>query len=304
MNLKQLHYLTALHSTLSFTLGAKQCGVSQSTFSGGIAALETALGAQLVERDPKHVLFTEVGLGVIERARPLLSAAQDLEAYADSANEPMQGQLTLAAIPSIAPFLLTPLILSVRQKYPKLRLMLREMQSAPLLAKLRDGSLDVGLIALPYDTAGLHLMPLFNEPLMLIAASNDELAAVAQPTLAHLDPNRLILLQEGHCLREHTLQSCSFTERSTAAIEASSLPTLVQMVEAGLGVALLPEMAVNSRLIQPALASGAIIARAFAKPAPTRGIALVTRNTHSRKQAFEAIAQLIQDVHKPKRKLF
>jgi LysR family transcriptional regulator, hydrogen peroxide-inducible genes activator len=297
MNLKQLAYLVALHRTQSFTLAAKQSGVSQSTLSGGIAALEATLGAQLVERDKQHVRFTQLGLGVVERASPMLSAAHDLQLFVDSGNLPMHGSLTLAAIPSIAPFLLAPLITEARKKYPHLKILLRETQTEDLLSNLREGSLDMGLIALPYDTSGLQVQPLYTEPLMLISASTDLMAEIAQPTLAHLDPERLILLQEGHCLRDHTLQSCSFAERSSAAIEASSLLTLVQMVEAGLGVALLPEMAVSSALVQTSITLGHLVARPFAKPAPQRGIALVTRSTHSQQHAFEEMGRLIQQLH-------
>jgi LysR family hydrogen peroxide-inducible transcriptional activator len=206
----------------------------------------------------------------------------------------MQGSLTVAAIPSIAPFLLAPFVLAAQQQYPKLKLLLREIQTEALLAQLRSGALDMGIIALPYDTTGLHVIPLYNEPLVLISSANDHLAGIAHPTLADLEPERLILLQEGHCLREHTLQSCSFAERSSAAIEASSLATLVHMVEAGLGVALLPNMAVRSRLVQPSIAADALVARPFAKPAPQRGIAVVTRNTHSQQLAIAALAMLIK----------
>ncbi len=298
MNLKQLSYLAALHKSGSFTAAAKACGVSQSTLSGGIAALEATLDAALVERNKgnnqQHVLFTPLGEGVVARAAPMLAAAHDLQAFVDSGNLPMQGTLTLAAIPSIAPFLLAPFILTVQKKYPKLKVLLREQQTEPLLEHLRDGTLDMGIIALPYDTTGLQVLPLYNEPLVLISAANDALAGILHPTLAQLNPERLILLQEGHCLREHTLQSCSFQERSSAAIEASSLATLVQMVEAGLGVALLPAMAVHSRLVQPGIDGGTLVAREFAKPAPQRTIALVTRNTHSQQQAFAELALVIK----------
>ncbi len=299
MNLKQLAYLAALHQTNSFTAAAKACGVSQSTLSGGIAALEATLGAVLVERNKgnnqQHVLFTPLGQGVVERAVPMLTAAHDLQAFVDSGNQPMQGTLMLAAIPSIAPFLLAPFVLQCQREYPKLKLQLRETQTETLLAQLRSGALDVGIIALPYDTTGLHVMPLYTEPLVLISAANDQLAGLVQPTLADLAPERLILLQEGHCLREHTLQSCSFAERHSSAIEASSLATLVQMVEAGLGVALLPEMAVRSRLVQPGIDGGTLVARPFAKPAPQRGIALVTRNTHSQQLAIAQLGLMLKN---------
>lgn len=294
MNLKQLAYLAALHKTSSFTLAAKACGVSQSTLSGGIAALEATLNASLVERGTQYVRFTPVGEGVVARAGAMLTAAHDLQAFVDSGNQPMQGTLTVAAIPSVAPFLLAPFILAVQAQYPKLKVLLREQQTEPLLAHVREGTLDMGIMALPYDTTGLHVLPIYAEPLLLISAASDQLAGILHPTLADLEPQRLILLQEGHCLREHTLQSCSVAERSAAAIEASSLATLVQLVEAGLGVALLPAMAVRSRLVAPGIAGGTLVARSFAKPAPQRTIALVTRHTHSQQQAFAALAAVVK----------
>ena len=156
----------------------------------------------------------------------------------------------------------------------------------------------MGIVALPYDTTGLQVQALFSEPLLLIASPHDAIARARQASLTTLPAERLILLQEGHCLREHTLQSCSVSERATAAIEAASLLTLVQMVEAGLGVALLPQMAVKSRLVQPAIASGLLVALPFAAPAPQRGIALVTRSTHSKQQAFDELAEMLRSLSK------
>ena len=295
MNLKQLQYLAALHKTRSFTAAAKLCGVSQSTLSGGIAALETTLVASLVERDTQHVLFTPLGEGVVERAAPMLAASLDLQRFVQSSSQPMQGTITLAAIPSIAPFMLAQLLEKLHAQYPKLKVLVRELQTAALLAQLREGALDMGIIALPYDTAGLSVQHLFNEPLVLIAAPFDALARSKQASLATLEPERLILLQEGHCLREHTLQSCSLAERATAAIEASSLLTMVHMVEAGLGVALLPEMAIRSRLVMPAVQAGTLVALPFAKPAPQRGVALVSRSTMTQQDVLQAVAGLLRE---------
>ncbi len=297
MNLKFLTYLLALHQTQQFTTAAKHCGVSQSTLSDGIAALEATLGATLVERDKQTLRFTDLGLGVVTRAQVIVTAAQDLQAYVETGNQAMQGSLTVAAIPSIAPFVLAPFVSTAQQQYPKLKLMLRELQTQTIMAQLRGGTLDMGIIALPYDTTGVTVLPLFQEPLLLITSANDPAADLAHASLTSLKPEHLILLQEGHCLRAHTLQSCNFAERSTAAVEASSMATLVHWVQAGFGVALMPNMAIHSPLVQAGVVAGTLFAKPFAPPAPLRTIAIAYRRTHSQQAAIVQLGMLLKQQH-------
>ncbi len=288
-SLRQLSYLVKLSEKLSFTQAAQACFVTQSTLSGGIQELERQLGAQLVERDRQHVRMTAIGVEVVERARALLSMATDLVQRASSAAEPMTGLMRLGAIPTIAPFMLPGLVRTARERYPKLRFALREETTSRSLEQLRDGSLDVALIALPYDTTGLLVRPLFDDELWLITAAGDPASRPAKPSVAQLDPQRLLLLEEGHCLRSHTLQGCGLAERANASgIEATSVTTLVQMVEEGLGIALLPEMALRAGL----LAGTSVIARPMGSPAPRRGIALVARASTARVSEFEALAEI------------
>jgi LysR family hydrogen peroxide-inducible transcriptional activator len=286
-SMRQLSYLVKLSETLNFTQAAGACFVTQSTLSGGIQELERQLGAQLVERDRQHVRMTPVGVDVVERARVLLSMAGDLVAHATRAAEPMTGLLRLGAIPTIAPYLLPVLLRTSRERHPKLRIALREDPSARLLERVRDGSLDFALIALPYDVSGLLSRELFVEELWLIAAEGDPAARRARPNVASLDPERLLLLEEGHCLRSHTLAGCGLAEQANASgIEASSVATLVQMVEEGMGIALLPEMAIRAG----ALNGTSVVARPMAAPAPRRGIAIVARASTARTAEFEALA--------------
>jgi LysR family hydrogen peroxide-inducible transcriptional activator len=302
-SLRQLSYLVKLSEKLNFTQAAQASFVTQSTLSGGIQELERQLGAQLVERDRQHVRMTPVGADVVERARALLSMAADLVAHASHAAEPMTGLLRLGAIPTIAPYLLPVLLRTSRERHPKLRIALREDPTARLLERVRDGSLDFALIALPYDVTGLLSRELFVEELWLIAAEGDPAARRARPNVSALDPERLLLLEEGHCLRSHTLEGCGLSERANpSGLEASSVATLVQMVEEGLGIALLPEMAIRAG----ALNGTSVIARPIAAPAPRRGIAMVARASTARTAEFDALsaiaATLAREPRTPRRR--
>jgi LysR family hydrogen peroxide-inducible transcriptional activator len=288
-SLRQLSYLVRLSERLNFTQAAEASFVTQSTLSGGIQELERQLGARLVERDRQHVRMTPVGAEVVERARVLLSMTADLVEHAARAAEPMTGLLRLGAIPTIAPFMLPALVRTARDRHPRMRIALREDTTVRLLQQVRDGALDFGLIALPWETTGLKVRPLFDDELWLIAAEGDPAAKPARPSVASLDPQRLLLLEEGHCLRSHTLEGCGLTERANpSGIEASSVTTLVQMVEEGLGIALLPEMAVRAGL----LVGSSVIARPIGAPAPRRGIALVARASTARVEEFEALGTI------------
>ncbi len=292
LSLRQLAYLVALSETLNFTRAAERCFVTQSTLSAGIRELEQHLDALLFERDRQSVRLTDVGRALAERARGLLSAAQDFVAAARAAARPLQGTVTLGAIPTIAPFLLPALLRRMRRAMPELTVLLREEQTQRLLEELEGGSIDFALIALPMEVGRLQAVPLFEEELWLIAAEDDPLARLRQPAVAQIDMERFMLLGDGHCLREHSLQACQQgrrgRQRLPSAIEATSLPTLVQMVEAGLGVSLLPEMAVKAGF----LVGTKVVARPLAAPAPKRQIALVTRSTTSRSALVERIREL------------
>lgn len=282
VSLKQLAYLVALSETLNFTRAAERCFVTQSTLSAGIRELETALDVALFERDRQSVALTPMGLELVGRARAVLSQTLDLVNTAQSAAGPFEGTVTLGAIPTIAPFLLPPLLRQMREQMPALTTLLREEQTASLLSGIEEGDIDFALIALPMDVGRLQVLPVFTEELWLIAAEDDPLARLLHPKVSQIDLQRLMLLGEGHCLREHSLEACVSgrrgRQREPSSIEASSLPTLVQMVEAGLGVALLPEMAVKAGF----LVGSKVVARPLAAPAPRREIALVARPTSPR----------------------
>jgi len=292
-SLRQLSYLIAVSESLNFTQAASVCHVTQSTLSGGIQELERLLDATLVERDRHAVRMTPVGDAVVERARSLLSMANDLVEHAAQVGRPMTGLLRLGAIPTIAPYLLPPLLRISRERHPSLRIALREDQTARLLQQVRAGDLDFALIALPYETDELKLAPLFDEELWLIALPCDAAARLARPRVDQLDPERMLLMEDGHCLRTHTLTGCGLGERANpGGLEASSVSTLVQMVEEGLGFGLLPEMAIRSG----ALNQTTVMARPIAAPAPKRTIAMVARPSTARGVEFDAIADIARSL--------
>ena len=257
-----------------------------------VAAHVADVGVQLVERDRQSVLMTPIGLDIAARARNIVAATQDLVDRAAGVAEPMCGALRLGVIPTIAPFLLPATLRLVRERYPRLRLTLREDLTVHLIERLNAGQLDLALIALPFATDTLLVEPLFDDPLWLVGRIDEPLLQSESPALTPPIVERLLLLEEGHCLRDHTLQACARPDqKSPGAVEATSLLTLLQMVESGLGLALIPEMAVNSRLAD----SPGLRARPLAAPGPLRTIALVARRSTSRIGELKALGAVLRE---------
>ena len=289
-SLRQLGYLVALAQHLNFTRAAAACFVTQSTLSAGLKELEATLGAALVERDRQSVLMTPLGLEVAARARVLLAAAEDLVQLAAASSEPMTGTLRLGAIPTLAPFLLPRILPGLRSKYPRLKLLLREDVSASLLHRLEDGRLDFALLALPYDTAEMQVRTLFDDEFWLVGREDDPALKAKRASVSAPVAQRLVLLEEGHCLREHTLAACTRSESSNrSGVEATSLLTLVQMVESGIGLALVPEIALTGGLLK----GTTLLARPLTSPAPKRTIALLARRSSARQAELAALGDVI-----------
>lgn len=289
--IKQLRYLIALSETLSFTKAAEACFVGQSTLSAGLKELEDSLGVQLVERDKHSVSMTPIGRGVVERAQRLIVQADDLVDFVGGSAGSMVGVIKLGVIPTIAPFLLPSLLPKVREQYPNLQVVLREDLSANLMDKLNRHELDFALIALPYDTQGFLVKELFDDEFWLVANEADPVFQNKEIQLNNKLTDRLLLLEEGNCLRDHTLKACKRSQLAKHdGIEATSLLTLVQMVESGLGIALLPEMAVKSGLLKQTQ----LVARPLSSSAPKRKIALVARASTARIEEFNALVKVIK----------
>lgn len=293
-SLRQLKYLVAVAQHLSFTKAAESCFVSQSTLSTGLKELEQTMGAQLIERDRQNVSVTPLGEEVVARAIKLLAGAEDLVEYTQHTGHAMTGTIKLGVIPTIAPFLLPQVLPRIRNEYQDLKITLREDLTANLLQRVLDHQLDFALIALPYATEGLLVKELYGDEFWLAAYPDEPALKAPEVKVPAALAERLLLLEEGHCLREHSLRACRQKEAASAyGIEATSILTLVQMVEAGLGVALLPEMAIKSGILN----NTSLMARPLSPPAPKRGIALVARQTTARIDEFMAIANIITSAH-------
>lgn len=280
-SLKQLRYLVALEEHRHFGKAAASCFVSQSTLSAGLKELETALDAELVERNNRSVVFTALGLEVSNRAKRVLREAEELTELASRGREPLSGRLRLGVIPTIAPYLLPKTLPVLRKAYPKLQLYLTEDQTARLLALLEDGTLDLVLLALPYHADNVETLPLFKDGFQLVTRKDSPLAQKKAATTADLKDADLLLLAEGHCLREHALAACRLPQ-ADSGFAGASLNTLVEMVAGGLGVTLLPDMAVPMHVPK----QGELVARPFDRSGAGRQIGLAWRTTSSRGAEF------------------
>jgi LysR family hydrogen peroxide-inducible transcriptional activator len=290
--LKQLKYFIALSETLNFTQAAERCFVGQSTLSTGLKELEDTLGIQLVERDRQKVSLTPVGFEVLERARSILSSGEDLLDYIQESAGVTKGYVRLGVIPTIAPFVLPKLLPLLRKTYPELKVLLREDLTQHLLHKVRNYELDFAIIALPFDTNGLLVKEIYDDEFWLIGPVNHVALKNPDVRMTHKMSDQILLLEEGHCLRDHTLMACKKTEIDQEhGAEATSLLTLVQMVESEIGLALLPEMAIKAGILKHTN----LIARPLLPPSPRRKIALIARTSTARIEVFNQIVQLIKN---------
>lgn len=288
--LKQLEYLVALADARHFGRAAEASHVTQSTLSAGVAELERLLGVTLVERG-RRIVLTPVGERVATRARRVLGEAEGLVEAAYAGARPLSGALRLGVIPTIAPFLLPRVLPGLRAAYPDLKLYLREETSAPLCDALSKGSLDAVLLALPWACGDVATAELFDDAFYVAFAPGELDGPPIAVAPEALQPDRLLLLEDGHCLRGQALAACGRPElRADPTVLGTSLGTLMQMVDNGLGLTLLPEVAIAAGI----LAGTRVLARPLAAPNPTRRIALVWRATSPRAQEFTLLAAALR----------
>lgn len=290
--LRQLAYLVELSGRLNFRVAAEGQFVTQSTLSAGIKELESVLGVQLVERDNRNVRLTAIGEDVVARAKELLAAATDLAEAARAATRPLSGPLRLGAIPTIAPYLLPRVLPALRRAHGDLKLYLREDVTKVLLERLRAGGLDVALIALPFDTGDLYVRELFRDEFALVTRGADRAVGHKGVALRKIDTDDMLLLEEGHCLRDHAIAACG-PRRGTwePRVEATSLTTLIQMVEGGLGMTLLPGITLEAGILK----GTRLVAHRFSPPVPSRTLALVARRTSPRRRDADLLADFLID---------
>ena len=293
MNLKDLKYLVALADTGHFGKAAERTFVSQPTLSAQLKKLEEYLGVKLVERQPKNVQLTEVGKQIVIRARRMLDEGEEIVALARSNTDPFAGKLKVALIPTIGPYLLPRVMQKIRKGLPHLGLMLYEYQTEALLKRLRDGEIDLGIMALPAIADGVESRALYEENFTVALPNGHPLAATSTLKVQDLKGQTLLLLEDGHCLRDQALEVCSRVDVKEAEdFRATSLETLRQMVVAGLGITLLPEMAVES----PFGSQRGLTIRQFARPTPSRTVGAVWRKTSTRAPAIGALCDVIDGV--------
>ncbi|MFV8753799.1 LysR substrate-binding domain-containing protein [Nannocystaceae bacterium ST9] len=285
--LRQLESFVAVAELLSFRRAAERVHVSQPALSAQIAQLEEQLGVSLFERDRRGVMLTEAGRSLLPRARTILADVQRLIDTAAGHDDPLRGVLRLGVIPTVAPYLLPSVLPRLRAAYPQLRLYLREDLTERLLADLAAGELDLVLLACEAELGEVETLPLFRDRFLLAVPADHPLADRATLGQRDLEDQQVLLLEDGHCLRDQTLAACSVRgARERDDFRASSLGTLVQMVGGGLGVTLVPELAAELlRRIEP----GVVLVR-FAEPEPFRTIGLVWRPTTAHRESFTRLA--------------
>jgi LysR family hydrogen peroxide-inducible transcriptional activator len=291
LKLKDLRYLVAVADSRHFGRAAAKCFVSQPTLSAQLRKLEQYLGVQLIERRPRRVTLTEAGEEIAQRARSMLESGDAIVTMALTRRDPLAGQLRLALLPTIGPYLLPRVALKIRKALPRLELMLYEHLTGPMLERLNHGAIDVGVLALPVHGDGLVTRELYKEPFVAALPAGHRLAARARIRADDLQGETLLLLEDGHCLRDQALAVCSRSgAHERQDFRATSLETLRQMVAAGVGATLLPELA----SVGGYGATRGLIVRPFGTPVPTRTIGAIWRKSTARAAAIQAVCDQIK----------
>ncbi|OUS10230.1 LysR family transcriptional regulator [Gammaproteobacteria bacterium 53_120_T64] len=287
--LKQLRYLCAVAQSLHFGKAAKACFVTQSTLSAGINELEQALGATLLERSNKQVLLTDIGQKIVARSQLILSDIEALKEDAVRAKTPLSNTVRIGIIPTIAPFILPRVLPGLHQDFPKLQLLIREDLSENLASLLLQGELDVLLLALPYPVKNTTHYHLFNDPFVLAYPSGHPLGSIKQLKTRDLKDQDILLLENGHCLRDHALEACKLkSSQLSLTFEATSLHTIIPMVANGVGVSMLPKMAVEQGILS---STANISTKEFSEKGVWRKIGLLWRAKSPRDNEYRLLGE-------------
>ena len=292
--LKQLQYLVALQEEGHFGRAAESCFVTQSTLSAGLRELESLIGVTLVERTRRVVRFTPLGLRIADKARRILREAEELADMARAAGKPLSGELRMGVIPTIAPFLLPQLLPKLRKEWPDLKLYLREETSQAACDSLHRGQVDCVLLALPYGCGDVEADELFEDRLYVAVPPSLAEGLPERLTPAAIDEDKLLLLEDGHCLKDHALAACNRPElRAGATMLGTSLHTLIQMVDNALGLTMVPEMAVKAGILD----GTGVVARPLEAEHAARRIALIWRRNSPREKEFRLLAEALRSSH-------
>lgn len=290
--LKQFHHLVTLFDHRHFGRAADACFISQSTMSASIAQLEEALGVQLLERDHKTFIFTPLGEKIAQRSRALIEGSQDLVDYAKNQGKPMQGELRLGCIPTIAPFMISSFVSACQKAYPALKLLIREDTTDNLLQSLEEGGIDVIILALPYPTKNLHTQILCQDPFQLVLPAH-WVENIQGKSMDFWPDESIFLLAKEHCLTGHTLQACALKNiKKINPFFATSLHTLTQLVSAGLGVTFLPQLAIKSGI----LTGTGLVTLPLPHRTAHRDIGMAWRATSHKQESYRLLADLVKTV--------
>ena len=293
MNIRAIQYLVTLADVRHFSKAAEICYVSQPTLSTQIRKLEEELDVQLVERSPRHVMLTRVGEEVVERARVVLDEVEAMRAIARRSRDPHSGTLRIGIFPTLAPYLLPHVIPEIRKQFPKLTLRLFEEKTEDILHMLEKGLLDAGLMALPIANEQLVARTLFEEPFVVAMPETHALSKRESIRMEDLEHEELLLLEDGHCLRDQALEVCKMTgAHEKLDFHATSMETLRQMVAANTGITLMPTLAVKP----PVAPTENLVTRPFTKPGPTRTIAMVWRKSSALTEFLEEMAGIFANI--------
>ena len=291
VTLKQLRYLDALAEHRHFGRAAEACAVTQPALSMQIRDLEKRLGVELVERRPGEAVLTEIGLEIVRRGEHVLASARDLVDFARHRSHVLTGALMLGIIPSLAPYILPKMLPVLQRRYPELRIELRETQTKVLLDELTRGTLDAAMLALPVPEADTESIALFDDPFLYAVPASDPRPENTRVLASNVDPRELILLEEGHCLRDQALAYCAEGRRDgVVGLGATSLATVMQMVANGYGATLVPQVAVSVEVRDER-----VKLLRFAPPQPGRTIGLAWRRTSPRKADFLALGEIVTE---------
>lgn len=295
ITLRQLRYLSALAKHGHFGRAAEACSVTQPALSMQIRDLERTLGVAVVERRPGDVILTDVGREIARRGEDVLAASRDLVDFAHHRSGVLTGRLTLGVIPSLAPYLLPRILPILQRRFPELRLELRETQTRPLIEDIKSGVLDAAMLALPTGEPDIEAIKLFEDLFLLAVPADDPREETARVAAEDIDQSRLILLEDGHCLRDQALAFCANTRdrvpgAAGTVFGASSLTTVMQMVAGGYGLTLIPQIAADVEL-----RDDRVKLLRLKNPQPGRQIGLVFRRTSPRKTDFAAIGDLVKE---------
>ncbi|TKR34059.1 DNA-binding transcriptional regulator OxyR [Luteimonas gilva] len=293
MNLRDLRYFVALADHKHFGRAAEACFVSQPTLSTQVRKLEEELGVTLIERAPRQAMLTPAGRDIADRARRIVAEVEQMKESARRSQDPEAGTIRLGVFPTLGPYLLPHVVPRIRKRFPKLELLLVEEKSDVLLSRLREGKLDAGLLALPVHDEQLHTEFLFEEPFLLAVPEHHPLAKRSSLALKELADQRLLLLEDGHCMRDQALDVCQMSGASEkSGFQATSLETLRQMVAADVGVTLLPTLAIKP----PVARSETIHLLGFHDSQPSRRIALVWRKSSAMHEFLRNLAEVFREL--------